>query len=324
MARARVEKHRFGGAMRQAGIVAAAGLYALEHNVERLADDHARARRLAEGWKRARRAGRPRSGRDELRPGRRRRARARAGRRARAARGGRRRALSGTVAPGVLRAVTHLDIGDDDVERALELVPRALGLAQRSPAKPIPHATQRRRRPTSDVALPAPRAAVDDRESRRRAPRSAHRRELDRSERQRQPASDEEREQRDRRRDEDGDLGRRRDRDLGGEAHVAAPRDDDRAAVLGGVADDRHDHDATKNCERPSACPNASSEWTSSSETNAVATVAAASATRPRPQRPRAFCRRRRVRRAVAAQVDDRERDVEREQHGGDRESSAR
>ena len=50
MARARVEKHRFGGAMRQAGIVAAAGLYALDHNVERLADDHARARRLAEGW----------------------------------------------------------------------------------------------------------------------------------------------------------------------------------------------------------------------------------------------------------------------------------
>src|SRR5581483_1268365 len=50
MLRARVEKHRFGGAMRQAGIVAAAGLYALDHNVERLADDHARARRLAEGW----------------------------------------------------------------------------------------------------------------------------------------------------------------------------------------------------------------------------------------------------------------------------------
>ena len=44
MAKARVEKHRFGGAMRQAGIVAAAGLYALEHHVERLADDHARAR----------------------------------------------------------------------------------------------------------------------------------------------------------------------------------------------------------------------------------------------------------------------------------------
>ena len=36
--------------MRQAGIVAAAGVYALEHHVDRLADDHARARRLAEGW----------------------------------------------------------------------------------------------------------------------------------------------------------------------------------------------------------------------------------------------------------------------------------
>ena len=47
---ARREKHRFGGAMRQAGIVAAAGLYALDHNVDRLADDHARARQLAEAW----------------------------------------------------------------------------------------------------------------------------------------------------------------------------------------------------------------------------------------------------------------------------------
>jgi hypothetical protein len=41
MHRARVEKHRFGGAMRQAGIVAAAGVYALDHNIDRLADDHA-------------------------------------------------------------------------------------------------------------------------------------------------------------------------------------------------------------------------------------------------------------------------------------------
>ena len=56
---ARLEKHRFGGAMRQAGIVAAAGLYALDHNVERLADDHERARRLAEGLGRRGRAGRP-------------------------------------------------------------------------------------------------------------------------------------------------------------------------------------------------------------------------------------------------------------------------
>jgi threonine aldolase len=38
----------FGGGMRQAGILAAAALYAIENNVERLAEDHANARRLAE------------------------------------------------------------------------------------------------------------------------------------------------------------------------------------------------------------------------------------------------------------------------------------
>jgi threonine aldolase len=42
-------KQMLGGAMRQSGIVAAAGLYALDHHVDGLADDHARARRLAEG-----------------------------------------------------------------------------------------------------------------------------------------------------------------------------------------------------------------------------------------------------------------------------------
>ncbi|AEQ52130.1 low-specificity L-threonine aldolase [Pelagibacterium halotolerans] len=47
--KARRLRKMLGGGMRQAGIIAAAGLYALEHNVARLADDHARARRLAEG-----------------------------------------------------------------------------------------------------------------------------------------------------------------------------------------------------------------------------------------------------------------------------------
>jgi threonine aldolase len=37
-----------GGAMRQVGILAAAGLYALDHNLERLADDHRNARAVAE------------------------------------------------------------------------------------------------------------------------------------------------------------------------------------------------------------------------------------------------------------------------------------
>lgn len=49
MAEARRLKHRFGGAMRQAGIIAAGGVYALRYNVERLEDDHANARLLAEG-----------------------------------------------------------------------------------------------------------------------------------------------------------------------------------------------------------------------------------------------------------------------------------
>ncbi|HEY3007609.1 MAG TPA: GntG family PLP-dependent aldolase [Micromonosporaceae bacterium] len=46
--RARWIRKRMGGGMRQAGILAAAGRYALRHHVDRLADDHARARRLAE------------------------------------------------------------------------------------------------------------------------------------------------------------------------------------------------------------------------------------------------------------------------------------
>ena len=41
-------KHRLGGAMRQSGILAAAGVYALQHNVERMAEDHANAKFFAE------------------------------------------------------------------------------------------------------------------------------------------------------------------------------------------------------------------------------------------------------------------------------------
>lgn len=46
---ARRHRKMLGGGMRQSGILAAAGLYALDHNVERLAEDHRRARKLAEG-----------------------------------------------------------------------------------------------------------------------------------------------------------------------------------------------------------------------------------------------------------------------------------
>jgi threonine aldolase len=125
MHRARVEKHRFGGAMRQAGIVAAAGLYALDHNVERLADDHARARRLAEGWAAA---GVPvdlelvesnfvqvdvrEMGIDEHDA---------------LARIRDEGVLLSQTKPGIIRAVTHMDVDDGGIELALAAVPRALG-----------------------------------------------------------------------------------------------------------------------------------------------------------------------------------------------------
>jgi threonine aldolase len=48
IAQAVTARRRFGGAMRQSGILAAAGLYALDHNIPRLSDDHANARLLAE------------------------------------------------------------------------------------------------------------------------------------------------------------------------------------------------------------------------------------------------------------------------------------
>ena len=49
IARARRVRKMLGGGLRQVGILAAAGLYALDHNVDRLAEDHANAQRLAKG-----------------------------------------------------------------------------------------------------------------------------------------------------------------------------------------------------------------------------------------------------------------------------------
>ena len=49
IARARRTRKMLGGGMRQAGIIAAAGIVALEEMIDRLAEDHANARRLAEG-----------------------------------------------------------------------------------------------------------------------------------------------------------------------------------------------------------------------------------------------------------------------------------
>jgi threonine aldolase len=119
-------KFLFGGALRQAGVVAAAMLYALDHNVERLADDHARAKRLAAGLAAA---GLPvdvdatetnfigidvaSAGGDA------------ADAQARIAEEG---VLVGRLRPGVLRVATHMGVTDEDVDRAIELIPRGLGV----------------------------------------------------------------------------------------------------------------------------------------------------------------------------------------------------
>ncbi|MGL6278877.1 MAG: threonine aldolase family protein [Gaiella sp.] len=119
------EKHLFGGAMRQAGIVAAAGVYALEHHVARLAEDHGRARVLAEAWH----AGGVPALIDRVETNFVQVDVAPLGLTAEEALErlhGAGVALSRTIHPTVLRAVTHLDVTDEDVEVAVSAVPRAL------------------------------------------------------------------------------------------------------------------------------------------------------------------------------------------------------
>jgi threonine aldolase len=122
-------KFLFGGAMRQAGIVAAASLYALDHHVERLAEDHARARRLAEGLAEA---GVPLDPPEpetnfvgiDLAPL----GLDLAEAQARIAEQG---VLVSVLRPGVVRVATYLGVTDEDVERAIAAIPQAL---YRSPA----------------------------------------------------------------------------------------------------------------------------------------------------------------------------------------------
>lgn len=108
---ARVRRKRMGGGMRQAGVLAAAGAYALDHHVERLADDHAHARLIGEAL-----------GLDPAsvdtnivvveRPD-------AAGFVARAAEEGVR---ISAVGPRAVRLVTHLDVSRADAERAASVL----------------------------------------------------------------------------------------------------------------------------------------------------------------------------------------------------------
>jgi threonine aldolase len=124
IARARVLKQLFGGSMRQSGVLAAAGLYALDHHIARLAEDHANARRLAEGLATIPSldvepsetnivcVGTERTGMTaaELIP--------------------RLEAVGVSVSSNArhrLRLVTHMDVSADEIERAIEIFGRMLG-----------------------------------------------------------------------------------------------------------------------------------------------------------------------------------------------------
>ncbi len=115
VADARVWRKRLGGGWRQAGVLAAAGLYALDHNVERLAEDHDNARLIARS-----------AGVDEstvetnivVIP-----TSDAAGLVARCRAEG---VLVSAVGAGVVRAVTHLDVSTDDAKQAADVIARSL------------------------------------------------------------------------------------------------------------------------------------------------------------------------------------------------------
>jgi threonine aldolase len=123
IADARFERLRLGGAMRQAGVIAAAGLVALETMIDRLPEDHERARRLAEAvasrW--------PACGLDPetvatnivvfTHPD----------TRAVLDHLGRAGVRAGTIAPGTVRLVTHRDVDDDGIAAAIAALVDAPG-----------------------------------------------------------------------------------------------------------------------------------------------------------------------------------------------------
>jgi threonine aldolase len=123
IARARWIRKRMGGGMRQAGVLAAAGRYALANHVQRLAEDHVRARRLAEALAPFGivEAARVRTNMVPLdltkstldAPG--------FGAAARSS-----GVLVSVLGPNTARLVTHLDLDDAAIDRAVEVLPSVL------------------------------------------------------------------------------------------------------------------------------------------------------------------------------------------------------
>jgi threonine aldolase len=111
-------KQMMGGALRQAGIVAAGCLYALDHHVERLAEDHANARRLAEGLEQLGLDVQPPETNIVICP-----VEDAPGLTARLAERGVEVSAAG---PGRIRMLTHLDVDEAGIERALAAFGEAL------------------------------------------------------------------------------------------------------------------------------------------------------------------------------------------------------
>jgi threonine aldolase len=111
IAEARVWRKRYGGGMRQAGILAAAGRYAIAKHVERLSDDHARARRLADAL-----------GADPAQVDTNIVVLTVSAARPVAAKAAEEGVLISALGPRMLRLVTHLDVDDDGIDRAIDVL----------------------------------------------------------------------------------------------------------------------------------------------------------------------------------------------------------
>ncbi|GIH04962.1 threonine aldolase [Rhizocola hellebori] len=116
MQRARLLRKRMGGGMRQVGVLAAAGLYALDHHIDRLAEDHVRASRLAkalEPWSRW--GGTNIIYLDNVDAP------------ALVAQARDKGVLVGASGPREVRLITHLDVDDAGVDRAADVLLTILG-----------------------------------------------------------------------------------------------------------------------------------------------------------------------------------------------------